>query len=376
MWSQFFGPFLWSHYGENGTDGDGVEYIYYLDRNGSMIGVNDPTSWNIQYPEAFQADEYTGPTGSKWEDDPQNTQSGEYQYVSVRKKHNGTWGAFSSPTVWTYHAVDGVVDGFTVDLTNENMPVGTDAQGSVSNYMNTTAVEVFHNGARYTDFTVAVGTITRSDGASVTGMTATVSGSTITFSITSAANFAAKNAFIPITVTLGNGTTRSLTATAFGIATGEAGSSIDLKTDVSVIRTDYYGTTRVPSTVAPYVSISSGNGTITTIYPNQTSDYTFKYLHHKTSGTYTTETILTTNTISTIADADYLEIRLYYGGTKIDTEKIPYVKDGAPGVRGHDATTYNVSILSSTVTVDAPEASPRKVTGTVEFKITKTAVQQ
>jgi hypothetical protein len=47
-WSTFISPVLWSAYGRNGTDGDGVEYIYYTSNNipvWDSTSGNDPSTW-------------------------------------------------------------------------------------------------------------------------------------------------------------------------------------------------------------------------------------------------------------------------------------------------------------------------------------------
>nr|DAJ65267.1 MAG TPA: hypothetical protein [Bacteriophage sp.]DAQ65136.1 MAG TPA: hypothetical protein [Bacteriophage sp.]DAV23952.1 MAG TPA: hypothetical protein [Bacteriophage sp.] len=43
VWGKWIGPVLWSHYGENGTDGDGVEYIFTKTSTGAPI--ENPSSW-------------------------------------------------------------------------------------------------------------------------------------------------------------------------------------------------------------------------------------------------------------------------------------------------------------------------------------------
>ena len=115
-WSQFDGPILWSSYGRNGTDGDGVEYIFFMDSTGN----NEPQPQNtMMFPPAwtndtnFQNREYIR-SGSTWTDDPQpHTVQGSKQYVSMRKKYadiegaEPTWHAYSTPALWSYYAKDG-----------------------------------------------------------------------------------------------------------------------------------------------------------------------------------------------------------------------------------------------------------------------------
>jgi hypothetical protein len=70
MWSE---PFVWSHFGQNGMDGDGVEYIYYA----ALIAPtnNLPETWTND--ERFQNNEYIK-YGSGWTDNPQDLDSEEF----------------------------------------------------------------------------------------------------------------------------------------------------------------------------------------------------------------------------------------------------------------------------------------------------------
>lgn len=110
VWSLFSTPTIWSAYGRNGTDGDGVEYIFYKDDSGTKTFSN---SEPLTYPPAwtndanFQQREYVR-ANSGWTDDPQTlTVQGSKQYVSMRKKQDGVWQAYSEPALWSYYAKDG-----------------------------------------------------------------------------------------------------------------------------------------------------------------------------------------------------------------------------------------------------------------------------
>ena len=120
-WGQFVGPTLWSHYGHNGTDGDGIEYIFYAAADEHTYGDSDPSAWPIT-AEGFQDREYIA-ANSGWQDDPiviENLGQGAKQWVSIRRKYAdaephqtfGTepyWHAYSAPTLWSYYAKDGAV---------------------------------------------------------------------------------------------------------------------------------------------------------------------------------------------------------------------------------------------------------------------------
>lgn len=105
-WTTFSSPQIWSKWGEKGQDGDGVEYIFKhftTEQTWPQTGNNDPANWS-----ASQADDYTGPTGYKWSDDPVGTDStNKYEYVAQRKKDNGSWQKFGEPSLWAKWSKDG-----------------------------------------------------------------------------------------------------------------------------------------------------------------------------------------------------------------------------------------------------------------------------
>lgn len=97
-WSEWEGPTIWSKWGVNGKDGDGVEYIYQrtkLPASPQEITDNNPDQ-----------DEYipqSAPGEQPWTDDPKGvTQELQYEWVSKRKYKGDThkWGNFSSPALW------------------------------------------------------------------------------------------------------------------------------------------------------------------------------------------------------------------------------------------------------------------------------------
>lgn len=117
-------PLIWSHFGVNGIDADGIEYIYYA---GKDIPSDNPNSWytNQQSSDGnvdangiqYNSNNYI-PKDSKWEQDPvdltgEKYGQGFYQFVSIRKKMSDDdsgkkyWHQYSSPTLWSYYAVDG-----------------------------------------------------------------------------------------------------------------------------------------------------------------------------------------------------------------------------------------------------------------------------
>lgn len=100
-WSNWSAPAVWSKWGENGTDGDGVEYIYYLSTDGSA--PNNPTPENYETNDEYQQDDWY-PQSTNWSDNPHGVSEVEaFEFVSVRKYKGKEklWGPFSDPVVWS-----------------------------------------------------------------------------------------------------------------------------------------------------------------------------------------------------------------------------------------------------------------------------------
>lgn len=104
-WSEWEGPTIWSKWGVNGKDGDGVEYIYQrtkLPASPKEITDNNPDQ-----------DEYipqSAPGEQPWTDDPKGvSEEFKYEWVSKRKYKGDThkWGNFSSPSLWTKYGDNG-----------------------------------------------------------------------------------------------------------------------------------------------------------------------------------------------------------------------------------------------------------------------------
>jgi len=69
---KFTTPVIWSKWGEKGQDGDGYEYIYkrFTTTQTWNPDDNNPANWQVS-----QNDEFYGPTGYEWSDDPQGVNS-------------------------------------------------------------------------------------------------------------------------------------------------------------------------------------------------------------------------------------------------------------------------------------------------------------
>lgn len=120
-WNTFTTPTLWSKYGENGMDGDGVEYIFTSYHGATLPSTGYPgyadntiTIDGQQKTITFTEDDFY-PAG--WNDDPISpTESNPYIFVSQRKQVNGEWikptstitgTPWSEPTIWARWSKDG-----------------------------------------------------------------------------------------------------------------------------------------------------------------------------------------------------------------------------------------------------------------------------
>lgn len=113
LWSDWNGPVLWSKYGANGKDGDGVEYIYQItkeerspSRPGRTPASNSPTSdYNDrEFLPAHSSGE------QPWTDNPTGVSSTySCEWVCVRKFRwdTETWGDWSYPSLWGKYGKDG-----------------------------------------------------------------------------------------------------------------------------------------------------------------------------------------------------------------------------------------------------------------------------
>lgn len=104
-WSEWSSPTIWSKWGVNGKDGDGVEYIYQITKlpaSPKEITDNNPDQ-----------DEYipqSAPGEQPWTDNPTGvSKEFQYEWVSQRKYKGDThkWGNFNSPSLWAKYGDNG-----------------------------------------------------------------------------------------------------------------------------------------------------------------------------------------------------------------------------------------------------------------------------
>lgn len=200
VWGKWIGPVLWSHYGENGTDGDGVEYIFTKTSTGAPTG-DTPDKWysneqskangkddsgscswedksesyyNTKY---FNQDEYIK-KDSGWFDDPSNIEDqhpGDKIWVSVRKKRNDSnptssetedayWHQYSQPKIWSYYAKDGVVEAVIIDVVGETRYVYIDPVTKKSKAYNANVTVNMYNSGDPISKTLQFVSFKKSDG--------------------------------------------------------------------------------------------------------------------------------------------------------------------------------------------------------------------
>lgn len=104
QWGDFTDPILWSNWGVQGIDGDGVQYVYKLFDH--ELTDAERTS-NIPTKPASQTSGEWIPTG--WSDDPlAPTQSMPFCYCSIIKKIGGEWSdTFEKLGLWSKWSEDG-----------------------------------------------------------------------------------------------------------------------------------------------------------------------------------------------------------------------------------------------------------------------------
>lgn len=119
-WSKWSNCTIWSKWGEDGMDGDGIEYIYLVtpaEINGiptTSGHVKDTLVPTYSLDGDYQKDEFCfndkwGFEGYDWTDEPRDVGPGEpMEWVMVRKQKDGKWQSFSDPALWATYSESGV----------------------------------------------------------------------------------------------------------------------------------------------------------------------------------------------------------------------------------------------------------------------------
>lgn len=384
VWGNWIGPVLWSHYGENGTDGDGVEYIFTKTSTGTP--TEDPSSWyNNEQSKAngqdssgscswedssetyynnkyFNQDEYIK-KNSGWFDDPSNIEDqhpGDKIWVSVRKKRNDSdpgssetedayWHQYSQPKIWSYYAKDGVVDAVIIDVVGETRYVYINPVTKTSKkYDANVTVNMFNSGDPITK-TLEFVSFKKSDGTDMSSLQ-----SSFTFTNDAVAiNFAEgalnfeNDVYYTLTLT---GTPQDMTdqkryaeISFYGISNegiqaepGKDGVTAGIYTTASAI--SYQDGSFYPNEIGAFVRWGEGK-TLTEYKPENSGGWQFQY--KVDDGDWID---MTTNTIQA-QGKNGISFKAHKDDVNLQ-EYVPIIKSGIDGLNG---VTYMIDVSGMTL---------------------------
>lgn len=120
-WLDFDNPFIWSKWGVNGLDGDGVQYIFRLNKGEALKNPIEEFNIDINSDEYQEVNDYVSkefiPGNGEWTDNPQGVDpTNTHEWCCKRKFKNGKWGAYSNPALWANYSEDGTngINGISV----------------------------------------------------------------------------------------------------------------------------------------------------------------------------------------------------------------------------------------------------------------------
>lgn len=406
VWGKWIGPVLWSHYGENGTDGDGIEYIFTKTSTGAPI--ENPSSWytneqskangkdddgkcswendpgkayyNNKY---YNQDEYIK-LNSGWFDDPSNIKDqhpGDKIWVSVRKKRNDTdptssekedayWHQYSNPKIWSYYAKDGLVDAVIIDVVGETRYVYIDPATKLSKQYNANVTVNMYNSGDPISKTLAFESFKKSDG---TDMSSLKSSFDFSNNNSVAINFAdnildfSNNAYYILTLTGTPGGSvssqkRYAEISFYGISNygiqGANGVSVGIYTTASVI-SEQDGSL-YPNEIGALVRWGEGK-TLTEYTPENPGGWQFSYMVDDNDWTE-----MTSNTIQSQG-----KMGISFKAHKDDInlqEYVPIVKSGIPGLNG---VSYKIEVSDMSLSYKANQNSKYNISSTFTAKLYK-----
>lgn len=405
VWGKWIGPVLWSHYGENGTDGDGVEYIFTKTSAGAPI--ENPSSWyNNEQSKAngkdddgkcsweddpgkayynnkyYNKDEYIK-LDSGWFDDPSDIKDqhpGDKIWVSVRKKRNDTdptssekedayWHQYSSPKIWSYYAKDGLVDAVIIDVVGETRYVYIDPTTKQSKQYNANVTVNMYNSGDPISKTLAFESFKKSDG---TDMSSLKSSFDFSNNNVVAINFAdnaldfSNDAYYTLTLT---GTPQDMPTqkryaeiSFYGISNqgiqGDNGVSAGIYTTASAISIQdgsFY-----PNRIGALVRLGEGK-TLTEYTPENPGDWQFSYMVD--DGDWTE---MSTNDIQSQGKMG-ISFKAHKDNINLQ-EYVPIVKSGIPGLNG---VSYKIEVSDMSLSYKANQNSKYNISSTFTAKLYK-----
>lgn len=404
VWGEWVGPVLWSHYGENGTDGDGVEYIFTKTSTGTP--TEDPSSWynneqskangkddsgscswednsesyyNTKY---FNQDEYIK-KNSGWFDDPSNIEDqhpGDKIWVSVRKKRNDTdptssekedayWHQYSQPKIWSYYAKDGVVDAVIIDVVGETRYVYIDHVTKLNKQYNANVTVNMYNSGDPISKTLFFESFKKSDG---TDMSILESSFDFSNNNQVAINFAdnvldfSNDAYYTLTLA---GIPQDMPTqnrfaeiSFYGISNqgiqGDNGVSAGIYTTASAI--SYQDGSFYPNEIGAIVRWGEGK-TLTEYKPENSGGWQFQY---KVDDADWTD--MTTNTIQSQGE-NGISFKAHKDDVNLQ-EYVPIVKSGIPGLSG---VSYKIEVSDMSLNYKANQNNKYNISSTFTAKLYK-----
>lgn len=372
QWSQ---PFVWSHFGQNGMDGDGVEYIYYAS---TLAPTNNlPPTWTND--ENFQDREYIR-ANSGWTDDPKDLEKlgpGYKQWVCVRKKYadDGSkdtyWHAYSDPALWGNYARDGVVSGIIIDVSGEMKYLYVDDDYSNLEYRGESTITMYNDDSPV-QFDLTIDSVQCSDGSVLStqdiedcfSTTNNGASKVLQMNIPAYKLHFAGNAYYVINIT-GSPKSSSISSQKrvaqiqlYGIKQGgQNGVSYDLKISAAAINKQ--DGALYPKSVN--VKVVKGDGpNITEIGPNNYEGWSFKYSIND-GDSYKD---ISSNPVSTEGDNGMLFTAT--NGTITLSEFVPIVKSSV--VAGLNGVSYSLQLSNLQLTYKPQNgAYSFHISGTVQL---------
>lgn len=356
IWSE---PILWSHYGDNGTDGDGVEYIFAISQT-KQAPTDNPHDWYDNAAskadtnhQSFNKDEYIKEESKgTWTDDPQEVPQGGTAWVSVRKKRNDDnpgssetedayWHQYSNPTLWAYHAKDGVSDAITADVTGETRYLYLKDDNTNKAYSGDAGLHLYNSGTEIS-FNHEFESLKRSDNATVSDWKGWFSYASNIISMTipegslnmSDGKYWTLRVKLTPTDTAIQSNVRYVDIQFYGIISSSGANAVSYRLDTSASVINYQDGSLYPSTISFYLTKGDGD-VVTQIYPNEPSSWTFSY---STDGG--SEWKRTSQKEVQTEGQDGMYFRAQNGSLDFK-EYVPIIKSGIEGLNG---VTYKINV--------------------------------
>lgn len=384
IWSE---PILWSHYGDNGTDGDGVEYIFAISQT-KQAPTDNPHDWYDNAAskadtnhESFNKDEYIKEESKgTWTDDPQEVPQGGTAWVSVRKKRNDDnpsssetedayWHQYSNPTLWAYHAKDGVSNAITADVIGETKYLYLRDDGTNKAYSGTAGLHLYNSGTEIS-FNHEFESLKRSDNSTISGWNTWFSYASNTISMTipegslnmSDGKYWTLRVKLTPTDTAIQSNVRYVDIQFYGIISSSGANAVQYRLDTSASVINYQDGSLYPSTISFYLTKSDGD-VVTQIRPNYPSSWTFSY---STDGG--SEWKHTSQKEVQTEGQDGMYFRAQNGSLDFK-EYVPIIK--APAVEGINGITYKIEVSDMSLNYKANESNKYNISSTFTVKLYK-----